>query len=89
MEDGKPKLQIFDSCPSLIRELPNLKIKAGTDDVDKVNDHLSDALRYAIMSRMPHPEKEEEDDDPSDRAAVWALRRKEIYEDAQRQELIL
>jgi hypothetical protein len=61
MEDGMPQLQIFSSCRNLIRELPNLRIKAGTDDVDKVNDHASDALRYAIMTRMPHPE---EDDEP-------------------------
>lgn len=57
MDDGYPRLRIFNTCPNLIRELPNLKIKDGTDDVDKDagNDHAADALRYAIMSRMPHP----------------------------------
>ena len=57
MADGKPRLQVFNTCTNLIREIPSLRIKAGTDDVDKDlhNDHAADALRYAIMSRMPHP----------------------------------
>jgi phage terminase large subunit len=61
LEDGKPRLQIFSRCKNLIRELPNLKIKVGTDDVEKENDHAADALRYAIMSRMPHPDRPEEE----------------------------
>jgi phage terminase large subunit len=71
MEDGLPQLRIFKTCPNLIRELPNLRIKEGTDDVEKENDHAADALRYAIMSRMPTPYKqeEEEDEDRRDRLA--------------------
>jgi len=61
LDDGKPRLQIFKTCKNLIRELPSLKIKVGTDDVEKENDHASDALRYAIMSRMPHPDQPEEE----------------------------
>lgn len=67
MDDGLPRLRIFSTCTNLIRELPSLKIKAGTDDVDKDlgNDDAPDALRYAIMSRMPHPvEQDEEEKDP-------------------------
>jgi PBSX family phage terminase large subunit len=57
MDDGFPRLRIFSTCQNLIRELPSLKIKPGTDDVDKDHgqDDSPDALRYAIMSRMPHP----------------------------------
>ena len=53
--DGGPRLRIFCTCENLIRELPNLKIKEGTDDVEKEYDHAADALRYAIMSRPTTP----------------------------------
>jgi PBSX family phage terminase large subunit len=53
--DSSPQLRIFDRCTNLIRELPNLRIKEGTDDVEKRNDHAADALRYAVMSRTPAP----------------------------------
>jgi len=51
--DGRPKMQIFNSCPSLIRELQTLPIdKTRPEDVDtKAADHAYDALRYLIMSR--------------------------------------
>lgn len=64
MHDGFPRLRIFNTCPNLIRELPSAKIKDGTDDIEKENDHALDALRYAIMSRMPAPEPEEEEEKP-------------------------
>lgn len=75
MDDGQPKLQIFSTCVNLLRELGSLKIKLGTDDVEKVNDHAADALRYAIMSRMPHPElePEEEETDLRYRAALHLI----------------
>lgn len=53
--DGGPRLRVFASCENLIRELPNLRIKEGTDDVEKEYDHAADALRYAIMSRPTTP----------------------------------
>ena len=53
--DGGPRLRIFDRCENLIRELPNLRIKEGTDDVEKEYDHAADALRYGIMSRPQTP----------------------------------
>jgi len=51
--DGRPKMQIFNSCPSLIRELQTLPVdKNKPEDVDtKAADHAYDALRYLIMSR--------------------------------------
>ena len=55
LPDGKPWLQVFHSCRNLIRELPSAKIKDGTEDVEKKNDHTLDALRYAVMSRPPIP----------------------------------
>lgn len=62
LRDGFPRLRIFNTCQGLIEELPNLKIKEGTDDVEKENDHASDALRYAVMSRMPVPIKDDEEE---------------------------
>jgi PBSX family phage terminase large subunit len=64
MKDGFPRLRFFNTCPNVIRELPSAKIKDGTDDIEKENDHAIDALRYAIMSRMPSPIREEEEDKP-------------------------
>lgn len=75
MDDGFPRLRIFNTCTNLIRELPSLRIKDGTDDVEKENDHACDALRYAIMSRMPEPtEDEQEEEDAHER---WARLRAE------------
>lgn len=38
--DDLPRLRIFNTCHRLIKELPSLKIKDGTDDVEKKDDHL-------------------------------------------------
>lgn len=64
MKDGFPRLRFFNTCPNLIRELPSAKIKDGTDDIEKENDHALDALRYAIMSRMPAPIEPEGEEKP-------------------------
>jgi hypothetical protein len=50
---GRPKIQIFNSCPNLIRELQSLPLdKSNPEDVDThAPDHAYDALRYLIMSR--------------------------------------
>ena len=50
---GRPKLQIFNTCPNLIRELQSIPLdKSNPEDVDtKASDHAYDALRYLIMSR--------------------------------------
>jgi PBSX family phage terminase large subunit len=62
------RLSIFSTCPQLIKELPNLRMKDNSDDVEKKNDDLSDALRYAVQSRtpaarVPDEGSEEEHDD--------------------------
>ncbi len=50
---GRPKIQIFNSCPNLIRELQSIPLdKSNPEDVDtNAPDHAYDALRYLIMSR--------------------------------------
>ena len=52
-ESGRPKLQIFNTCPNLIRELQSIPLsKTNPEDVDtNASDHAYDALRYMIMSR--------------------------------------
>ena len=52
-ENGRPKLQIFNTCPNLIRELQSIPLsKTRPEDVDTLaSDHAYDALRYMIMSR--------------------------------------
>jgi len=52
-QSGRPKLQIFNTCPNLIRELQSIPLdKSNPEDVDtKASDHAYDALRYLIMSR--------------------------------------
>lgn len=71
MSDGYPRLRVFSTCENLIREIPSAKIKDGTDDIEKENDDTLDALRYAIVSRMPSPilEQDEEDLDPREKYA--------------------
>ena len=50
---GRPKIQIFSSCPNTIRELQTIPLsKSNPEDVDThAADHAYDALRYLIMSR--------------------------------------
>jgi len=46
-------LQIFNTCPNLIKELQSIPLdKRNPEDVDThAADHAYDALRYLIMSR--------------------------------------
>ena len=50
---GRPKMQIFSTCPNLIKELQSIPMdKTRSEDVDThAPDHAYDALRYLIMSR--------------------------------------
>tara|TARA_R110002020_G_scaffold167017_3_gene355248 strand:+ start:34043 stop:35734 length:1692 start_codon:yes stop_codon:yes gene_type:complete len=50
---GRPKIQIFNCCPNLIRELQCIPLdRSNPEDVDThAPDHAYDALRYLIMSR--------------------------------------
>lgn len=52
-QSGRPRLQIFNTCPNLIRELQSIPLdKSNPEDVDThASDHAYDALRYLIMSR--------------------------------------
>jgi len=53
MQSGRPKIQILNTCPNLIRELQSIPLdKRNPEDVDThAPDHAYDALRYLIMSR--------------------------------------
>lgn len=60
MENGKPKakLQVFRSCPELIRVMPEqMHDENNPEDLDTDGeDHGPDALRYGIMSKPePYP----------------------------------
>lgn len=50
-QDGKPRLQVFETCPNLIRTLPGLvHDNIHVEDVDTHGeDHAADALRYAVQ----------------------------------------
>jgi|TARA_B110000503_G_scaffold68532_1_gene106963 phage terminase large subunit len=52
-DKGRPKMQIFRTCPNLIRELQAIPLDPNKpEDVDtKASDHAYDALRYLVMSR--------------------------------------
>lgn len=69
-----PQLRIFSRCTNLVRELPSLRIKEGSDDVEKKNDDAPDALRYLLMSRPKTPEEPEVPDEQTARGRA-ALRR--------------
>jgi len=53
MPSGRPKIQIFNTCPNLVRELQSIPLdKRNPEDVDtNAPDHAYDALRYLIMAR--------------------------------------
>ena len=52
-QSGRPRIQIFNTCPNLIRELQSIPLdKSKPEDVDThASDHAYDALRYLIMAR--------------------------------------
>src|SRR6056300_195365 len=58
-QTSRPRLQIFNTCTNLIKELQGLPLsKSNPEDVDTHSaDHAYDALRYMIMSRprLDHP----------------------------------
>lgn len=70
LEDGLPKLRFFPTCPNVIREIANARIKPGTDDVMKVNDDALDALRYIVNSRAASPLELEAEENPHTREAA-------------------
>jgi len=52
-QTGRPRLQIFNTCVNVIKELQGIPLsKKNPEDVDtNAPDHAYDALRYLIMSR--------------------------------------
>lgn len=52
-QSGRPRIQIFNTCPNLIRELQSIPLdRKKPEDVDtNASDHAYDALRYLIMAR--------------------------------------
>ena len=61
-EDGEPMLVFFNTCIDSIRTIPALQHdERRPEDVDTDgDDHLADALRYALQSRpyiRPKPDK--------------------------------
>jgi hypothetical protein len=60
--NGRPRIQMFNTCPNLIRELQTIPIsKKDPEDVDThAPDHAYDALRYLIMSRPPTVDRREQ-----------------------------
>jgi hypothetical protein len=51
--DGRPRLQIFESCVNLIRAIPQAQ-RSRTDPEDIMDyplDHCLDSLRYALQHR--------------------------------------
>lgn len=59
-KDGKPKLQFFSTCLSIISSLPSLPYdKIRVDDVDtKADDHDYDMLRYGLMAFAKRDDEE-------------------------------
>jgi hypothetical protein len=55
-EDGRPMLLVFDHCVDFIRTIPTLvPDPSKPEDVDtKLEDHIYDESRYAIMSKFAH-----------------------------------
>lgn len=70
MADGYSKLRILPHVTEVVREIPSARIKPGTDDIEKVNDHGLDATRYAVMSRTPNPLEDKVQSEEHDRASV-------------------
>jgi phage terminase large subunit len=72
----KPRLQIFNTCPNIIRTLPQLqRCKKNWNDVDSTTNHElthgPDALRYLFADRPPRTETPViYDDDDDDNKAV-------------------
>jgi hypothetical protein len=55
-EDGKPMLLVFDHCVDFIRTIPVLTPDPSRpEDINsKLEDHIYDESRYAMMSAFAH-----------------------------------
>lgn len=66
LPDGLPGLQVFSTCPNLIRTLPALpydKVKIEDIDTD-AEDHPYDALKYGLSSVAAPTKKKEHQSNP-------------------------
>jgi hypothetical protein len=66
LPDGKPGLQVFSTCPNLIRTLPLMVYDpVRVEDVDtQGEDHAYDALRYGLTNTN---QKAREENKPRER----------------------
>lgn len=72
-KDGKPKLQFFSTCVSIIKTLPSLPHdKFKVEDVDtKADDHDYDMLRYGLMAFKTPAKEEDEEPTSSNISEYW------------------
>ena len=58
-EDGRPKLQVFNTCKEFLRTFPTLPYSTKKpEDVDSdAEDHIYDELRYVCMDHPVAPTK--------------------------------
>ncbi len=58
-EDGRPMLQVFNTCKHFIRTLPNLVYDdANVEDINSNGeDHIYDECRYVLMENLISPKK--------------------------------
>jgi hypothetical protein len=71
-EDGRPMLQVFNTCKHFIRTIPNLVYdESNVEDIDTTQeDHIYDECRYVLMenpiSAAKHTQPPPMLDDPLD-----------------------
>ena len=72
-QDGRPMLQVFDTCKHFIRTIPSLVYdESNVEDIDtKQEDHIYDECRYVLMEHPITPPKKRGEappmrDDPLD-----------------------
>ncbi len=55
--DGRPMLQVFDTCKHFIRTIPNLVYdESNVEDIDSdQEDHIYDECRYVLMENPHQP----------------------------------
>lgn len=82
MPDGYSRLRFMPWCKEAIKEIPNLRIKVGTDDVEKEHDDAADATRYMCMSK---PAASHEAKSPQEEHTREAVARR-VYEKSRARE---
>ena len=70
--EGRPMLQVFDTCKHFIRTIPNLVYdESNVEDIDSdQEDHIYDECRYVLMENPLSPRQIQKEtvlrDDPLD-----------------------